>query len=258
MKILSKFTIIFWCSFFISCSGQSLISLPETNLSNLKSLSVKATQYGSPDTDEVFPHYLQDDGSKEFISNLGFTITLQQASISWEHLHLVSDGSDEECEIGFDVQVDIERAQNLLANDLDLLQLTTIQISDHAYCRYEIHLSPNNETFSGINDQLTLLNNSLILSGKWHRDTESGSFSASIPDEIVIDGTFKSGTFFESADHPIHYHEGQTEKTIIFGLAYDKLFSDFDFSDASASLEDILQENIKDSLSQFLATTNSH
>lgn len=232
-----------------SCSGQSLLTQADADtILATKTLHLKSTQHGALNEEGHYPDLTQEDGSKTFTNDLGLTLTLESATLHWGHFHLISDGDDPECDPGHDVDIELDIHQNLMSEDLHAAVLASAQIEDRGYCRFMVHFTPSEE--DGVTARLT---------GLWTDGVQSGGFNLSIEEEFEAEGIFASGTDMASAAHPLHYHEGQTEKNLTFAHTYDEWFDGVDFSEDNESLKAALTANILDSFHQHLGNgTQAH
>lgn len=237
MKKNHPIILVFYFLLMTACSGSALISEVEVNASENASaentISVMAVHSGTPDEIGTYPDYLMGDGTKIFQNDLGFTITLEKGGISWEHLHLISEGDDEDCETGHDADLELMYVENLLENDLESVVLATDFVADVAYCQYEIHFGPENEESSGLDEFPEMVSHTVYVSGTWVHDGESGAFEIAVDDEIEIEGAF------------IASEGGENSMSVTFGTYYDRFFDGIDFSESDAALQEELTENLR-------------
>ncbi|EKD42482.1 MAG: hypothetical protein ACD_73C00140G0004 [uncultured bacterium] len=212
---------LIFLSIFMGCSGSPLIDQsPNADETVLKLLSIMTVQHGNPDE-------APQGNVKIFANNLGIQVTLEEANLSWGHWHLISEGSDPECEAGHDTELEILEIQNLMGEDSQPSELISGFIADHSYCQYGIHFINENEGSNGY---------SLFVSGSWNNGLEEIPFIIALNDEFEIEGEFV---------HPLHFHEGESEKTITFGFTYNKWFEDISFDETPEDLENAFLINFK-------------
>jgi hypothetical protein len=220
-----------------ACSGNSLVSEIEVDANGSASesidqmVTVAAVHSGAPDDAGMYPDYLTEDGTKVFQNDLGYTITLEKAGISWEHLHLISEGDGEDCVAGNDVGIDLMRVENFLDDDASPLILATVSIVDAAYCQYEIHLSAENEESAGVDDFSELLGHTVYAAGSWRHDAESGTFEIVVDEEIEVEGVFEGGL-------------SESTASITFSIYYDRFFDGVDFLESEEELQAALAANV--------------
>lgn len=212
---------LLFLSLLIGCSGTPLVDQsPNANETVLKQLSIMTVQHAGPDT-------APQGNVKIFINNFGIQITLEEAVLSWGHWHLISEGSDPECEAGHDTELEILKIQDLMGDDSQPSELISGFIVDQAYCQYGIHFINENEGSNG---------HSLFVSGSWNNGLEEIPFAIALNNEFEIEGEFT---------HPLHFHEGENEKTITFGFTYNKWFEDISFDETPDEFENTFLVNFK-------------
>lgn len=263
---IKRYLIAVLFSFVMNCSGQKLINGTTADLATDSSQSISAQSkafavniehHGTIFDTELYPDYMQDDLTKQFQNNLGYTITLTTAAISYSHMHLISDGNDIECTDGIIEDVDLNYVDNILAEDLQPTTVVNQLISDVAFCQYEIHLSADNETSLGLDEVPEAANHSFFIIGKWEYGTSFGNFSIIIDNDVSITDSFKTLEGEVIVDHPIHYHDGETGKIISFGTNYDRWFDDIDFTESASQRNSQFVQNVQSSIVQELASDHA-
>ena len=124
-KLMKNSILAFFVLGLVQCSGSSLVATDlATSVSEFVTLTLQVVHHGTPDADGEYPEYTQEDSSRVFTNNDGVEITLTKAAIHWGHMELISDGDDESCEAGNDVELDIHTVVNLIsAEDLSLIHI---------------------------------------------------------------------------------------------------------------------------------------
>lgn len=219
-----------------NCSGNQLIDDSDPNLSGpVATVSVAST------------HHLEDDsglaadpaGTKTLVNDQGFTVVLDGAGVNWKSLKLISSGSDPECEGGNDQVVELESAEDLLGEDLLGSILTEQEIPRVAYCSWQLTVAPGAEVAHlknhggedhGSGTANPPIDETFHLAGTWTKGSESGEFHIHSTEPLVLQGNFQAAHDAEVIEHPLHFHEGETEKQITFGISYDVLLDGVDFS----------------------------
>ena len=218
----------------VSCSGGESLVATGNESPGQKELVIQAVHSGLEDAEGNYPDYMQDDGTKIFQNAEGTLITLTEALVTYGNFHLVSEGSDEECEAGFDATISLSVAENILGHDLEETTLVSTNITDRAYCQYRMEIS------------------NVTVKGSFDNGSESGNFEITITTSIEVDDVFKVLSDGVVAEHALHYHEGQTTKTITFGNTYDLWFDGVSFLETSEEMASTLSANIKNSFHQHL------
>ncbi|HEX5033779.1 MAG TPA: hypothetical protein VFW62_04810, partial [bacterium] len=187
---------------------------------------------------------------------------------NWKSLKLISAGDDPECVGGIDQDIEIESAEDLLGEDLIASILTEKEVPQVAYCSWQITVAPGPEGAAlknhGGEDHGSGAANPPIaetfhLAGTWSKDAASGEFHLHSTEPLVLQGNFQTAHDGEVIDHPLHFHEGEVEKQVTFGISYDILLKGIDFS---AQTEDQLVTQVVTNLGlaihQHLGETTSH
>lgn len=231
--------IIFFCFLLASCSGKNLLTQSANNEATVfsKQLIVKLSHHGTIDENGNFPDYLQPDGAKEFVNNLGITIHLTEASLNLAHLHLGAGDDPAKCVGTTETSIDLDFNEDVIKNDNVATQLAIQNIMDQEYCQYTFHVDPSQES----------PDYSALLKGTWTHGAQSGDFEISMDDGFEISGDFTTS----SGSHPLHYHAGQTSKTLLFEINYDKWFDDIDFTEDSTTLQSAVTDNIQTNLTEI-------
>jgi len=238
-----------------ACSGQSLID-PNLDVNpNLETgrLEVMAV-HGNAEGNAILPNA---SGEKEFDTDLGYHVRLSEAAINWRSLKLISSGQDAECVGGNDRTISLDHAENILGEDLVASLLSDSEVPLAAYCEYEISIAGTPAAIKfhegedhGGNSEPGM-EHSFHLSGLWEKDAASGSFHIETAEPVVIQGHFHADEDGEIIAHPLHFHEGETEKAITFGNHYDEFLDGIDFAaDDEATQTAKVAENIAAGLHQ--------
>lgn len=232
MKKNQSFILVFYFLFTTACSGSALINeiIADAGFSESaeEALSVAVVHSGTPDEAGLYPDYLTEEGTKVFQNDLGITITLEKAGVSWGSLHLM-----EACEGDHDAEIALMSIENFLADDLASVILATDSVADTSYCQYEIHLSPENEESSGVDEFPEMMGYAVYVSGSWSYDGESGTFEIAVDDEIEMAGDFSTS------------EDDENSLSVVFGNYYDRFFDGMDFSESDATLQEELVENLR-------------
>lgn len=225
-------------AFSVSCSsGESLVATGNESPGQ-KELVINVIHHGSKDEEGHYPDYTQSDGTRVFQNAEGNIITLTQALISYKNFDLISEGSDEECESGFDTTILLSVTENVLDDDLEEITLVTTNITDRAYCQYSMNIE------------------SVTVKGSFDNGTESNDFEIVMTTPILIDDVFKVLTDGVTQEHALHYHDDETTKTITFGNKYDVWFDGINFTETDEEMGQKLSDNIKNSFHQHLHDTS--
>lgn len=242
-----------------ACSGEPLINASQSAFPF--EASVNVIHHPQENPDGSFPDLTVLYG-KTLTTNLGFEITLHEATVSWQHLDLISGGVDPDCESGHDRHFDLDATEDLIGEDLLLSHIDHFGVEDRAYCQWEITLGPGGAahvadagTGDGLNGNLTDFHTdeTFFLDGEWVMGLSNGTFTISSHDEVVISDVFKALVDGSEEEHPIHFHDGETELTLIFGIKYDLLFENVDFElDSPAEIEAQILNNLANEVHQHL------
>lgn len=258
MKISLKSMAIISCAvLFAGCSGNSLV---DTN-DDVGQLQVSVVHHLHDGTELA----ADPDGSKTFITDLGFTVILEEAMVNWKTLKLVSGGGDPECQPGFDQTLDVNATQDYLGEDLISHALAENEISKIAYCAYELTLAPgvsgaaikNHEGEDHGGGESTFPE-SFHLAGSWSKDADSGSFHIDTTDPVVISGLFHAMENGVMIEHPLHFHEGEDSADVLFGTKYDLLLDGVDFlAQSEDEQRDQVLVNFTNAVHQHLGATHN-
>ena len=216
-------------------------------------LEVKAV-HSNAEGNAILPN---SSGEKEFDTDLGYHVVLSEAAINWRSLKLISSGEDPECVGGMDQNIALDHAENFLGEDLVAGLLSDSEVPIAAYCEYEVTIGGtpaaikfhDGEDHGGNSEPG--MEHSFHFSGTWQKDAASGSFHVETADPVVIQGHFHANHDGEVIAHPLHFHEGETEKVVTFGNHYDEFLNGIEFaSDDEASQTAKVAENIAAGLHQ--------
>ncbi len=247
------------------CSGNQLIDDSNPNLSGpIGNLAVATTQHLADDSALA----ADAEGFKTLTNDQGFTVVLEEAAVNWKSLKLISSGSDPECEGGNDQDVELQSAQDLLDEDLFANVLTEQEIPQVGYCSWQVTIAPGPEVAAlknhGGEDHGSGVVNPPIaetfhLAGTWTKDAASGEFHIHSTEPLVLQGNFQAAHDGEVIDHPLHFHEGEVEKQITFGITYDVLLNGLDFAaQTEEQLEAQATINLGLAIHQHLGETANH
>jgi hypothetical protein len=233
------------------CSGNQLVDDSDPNLSGpIGAISIATI------------HHLEDHsalaadpaGTKTLTNDQGFSLVLEEAAVNWKSVKLISSGEDPECLGGNDQELEIESAENLLGEDLVSSILTEKDVPQVGYCSWQITVAPGPEAAHlknhggedhGSGTANPPIDETFHLAGTWSKDAASGEFHIHSTEPLVLQGNFQAAHDGEVIDHPLHFHEGEVEKQITFGISYDVLLKGLDFS---AQTEEQLVEQVTTNL----------
>lgn len=252
MKYVSRIVLILLAFACAACGGESLINGLNTNVGVTKTLTAHAIHHGTEDDTGGFPDYLQGDGTKLFVNDLGIAITLTKAAISWGHIQLISEGNDPECEAGHDAELHVENIENILDADLVEMELMAASIEDTAYCQFQVELTPDNAESPGLDLLPGIAGHSAYITGSWTHGAESGIFEIALDEELVTISPLITIEGHETIEHPFHFHEGDDAASLTFGFTYDRWFDGVTFAESLAELEIKVADNIIGSIGQYL------
>lgn len=228
---------------FSACSGQPLFSEEASqSATGTKALLLAVTQHGTPDEVGVYPDLALADGTKVFQNDFGITITLEEASLAWGHIELISAGDDEECGLNDDLTLHVEATQDLMADDLAEQTLFDDLVADAIYCQYQIELEAASDASAELNHTADTSTHVVHLSGHWSDGSASGDFSVAIDDTVTLSNIFYASEDSEVIAHPLHFHEDSL--SYVFGVRYDQLLDGIDFSEAEAEQQEQVLENL--------------
>lgn len=218
------------------CSGNSLVDDSDPNLSGpIGNLAVATTQHLADES----ALEADESGFKTLTNDQGFTVVLEEAAVNWKSLKLISSGSDPECEGGSDQEIELQSAQDLLGPDLLAGVLAEQEVPQAAYCSWQITIAPGLEAAAlknhggedhGSGVANPPIDESFHLAGTWTKEALSGEFHIHSTEPLVLQGNFQAPHDGEVIDHPLHFHEGEVEKQVTFGITYDLLLNGLDFS----------------------------
>jgi hypothetical protein len=223
---------IFLLSLFILTGACTSGPLTDQFLADLSAsggvLEVKAMQH-LHDGGEVS---MTPEGSKIFTNDLGYEVELKEAFLSLHALHLISQGSDPLCPGGMDQTIPLAAKQDLLGEDLVLHHMGSALIPMVFFCEFELVLGSEVHAemkFHEGEDHGDAPNEPFHLAGTWTMGAESGDFSMTGAKPVSIHGIFKTEEHGEILEHPLHFHDGETEASVVFGTNYDEIFNGVDF-----------------------------
>lgn len=221
------------------CSGNQLVDDSDPNLSGpVASLSFATTNHLADESSLA----ADAEGFKTLTNDQGFTVVLEEAAVNWKSVKLISSGADPECEGGNDQDIELESAQDLLGEDLLANILTEQEIPQVSYCSWQITIAPGAEVATlknhggedhGSGTANPPIDETFHLAGSWSKDAESGEFHIHSTTPLTLQGNFQAAHDGELIEHPLHFHEGEVEKQITFGISYDILLNGVDFSTQS-------------------------
>lgn len=197
MKTFQRFLFVLTTLSLAACNQSPL--LPEGSLSGETGILNLSAVHQLHDGSALAAN---EAGEKIVINDLGFQITLTHAEIGYRSLALVSSGDDPECMGGNDMAVTLNGSDDLLGEDLVEMNLGSHAIPLASFCSYILSVTLHQE-------------------GTWSRDggTET-AFEIESGETVTIEGAF---------GHPLHFHDGETETSKMFGVSYDALFDGVDF-----------------------------
>lgn len=240
MKIINYLFIVLCCS---ACSGQPLFGTDvAASIAGTKQLTITATQHGTPDADGVYPDLALADGTKVFQNDLGITITLEEASLSWGHIELISAGDDDECGLNDDLTLHVESNQDLMTDDLVEQTLFDDAIVDATYCQYQIEFSIEDTDSAALNHTADTGTPVIELSGHWQDGSASGDFAITIDETVTLSNIFYAAEDGEVIAHPLHFHEDLLVS--VFGVRYDQFLDGIDFSESDTQIQNQVIENL--------------
>jgi hypothetical protein len=208
-----------------ACTGGSLVDQAlNTSGSEVGAVQVMALQHRHDGASGD----LTDTGTKLLTNDLGYEIEMVEALINFHALRLISEGEDPTCLPGFDQEVSLHKAHDLLLEDLLTYVLGTAIIPKMNFCRFEILIGGEDE--HGADTELA---SAFLLSGHWSLGGNSGDFDFSGEEAIAVSGVFQAEEDGTVIEHPIHFHEGEDVVEALFGIAYDEIFTGVDFQNQS-------------------------
>ncbi len=236
---------------FSACSGQPLFDTDATeSAEGTKQLTMSVTQHGTPDADGVYPDLALADGTKVFQNDLGVTITLEEASLSWGHIELISAGDDADCGQNEDLTLHVESTQDLMDDDLAEQTLFDDLVADAIYCQYQIEWEAATSASAELSHTTDTDTHTVHLSGHWTDGSDSGDFSVSIDDGVTVSNIFYALEDGEIVAHPLHFHEDSL--SYVLGVRYDQLLDGLDFSESEAEQQAQVIENLEAAVRQNL------
>jgi len=235
---------------FSACSGQPLFSEDAESTAGTNQLVITVTQHGTPDDAGVYPDLVTADNTKVFQNDLGITITLEEASLSWGHIELISAGDDADCGQNDDLTLHVESTQDLMDDDLAEQTLFDDLVVEAIYCQYQIALEAASDANAELNHTADMGTHTVHLSGHWTDGSDSGDFSVSIDDGVTVSNIFYALEDDEIIAHPLHFHEDSL--SYVFGVRYDQLLDGLDFSESEAEQQAQVIENLEAAVRQNL------
>lgn len=246
------FTQLFVFMCFVACSGTPLIDATNSSLSgDLKTLHVHVLHHGTEVAD-AFPDLTTAEGYREFTNDLGITVTLKKAGLSWGDVELISEGDDEDCVPGLDTSVATGVIENILDADATELMIAGANIADAEYCQYTVNFTAANAASDGVDAFPEISGSSAHVSGSWSDGVNSGDFEIHVGHDMSVTLAFQSLQDDGSvSNHPFHFHGDDTEAMLMLGTHYDQWFNGIDFTEDSHDLEHELKDNIEASVEQY-------
>ncbi|MCC6271978.1 MAG: hypothetical protein IT572_00800 [Deltaproteobacteria bacterium] len=251
---LKTLTLLSCVALFAGCSGNNLVA---TDTGELQFSVVHHLNDGSELAADA-------EGNKTFVNDLGYTVKLTEAKVNWKSIKLISDGDDPECLAGNDQDLEINSSQDFLGEDLISHLLGDHEVPMVAYCAYELTLAPGAEAAAIKNHEgedhgggNSSFPESFHLAGTWTKDAANGDFHIDTTDPVVIGGAFHTMQDGEMVEHPLHFHDGETSLSLLFGTKYDVLLNGVDFQaqDEDAQREQVLA-NLPNAVHQHLGATH--
>lgn len=230
------------------CSGTSLIESSSSENDAAKTLTIEAIHRSSDENGGG--EIAATNGAKTFANDLGITVRLEKADVSWGHLFLISGDGDEECEAGHDAELHLETIENLLDADLAAIELATDEIEDRAYCDYAIELTSDNSDTEGADETPEIAGRSVYVAGTWANGTDSGSFEIAVDEDIRVEAGFQALENGGIVAHPFHFHEGEEVANVTFENVYDAWFDGMTFMETAEDAATLLKTNVAAALSQ--------
>lgn len=253
MKTHLKAILCFLPLSFVACSGSNLVTSSDSSTNatgTTKSVTIQSIHHPEMENGE-FPNLTQQDGSKMFSNNQGVMIHLKKALLSWGSFHLISaDGDD--CTPGTNIALTLLTIEDVMSADLFTKDLGVSNVADVFYCQYQVRFIPAGAASAGIDDHPELDGYSVLVSGTWNDGVNQGNFEIKVTEEILQTLKFKFDEGGSVMEHAFHFHEGETERSLLFGNKYNRWFDDLDFSETTAELEEQLITNITANVHQHL------
>jgi hypothetical protein len=245
---------IFFILLFIFFGGCTTGSLADQFLADLSEsagvLEMELTQHLHDGSEAE----LNLDGSKLFSNDLGYEIELKEGFLHFHQLHLISAGDDPLCAGGMDQAIPLGAVQDLLGEDLLIHHMGSALIPMVFFCQFELHLGSEQgaavkfhegEPHPGVGSE------AFHFSGTWTLGAESGDFNFTGLEPASIHGIFKAEEGEAVVEHPLHLHDGEILRSVLFGTEYDVLFDGVAFKTQGAAeqLETIYQ-NLPEAIHQ--------
>ncbi len=261
LQLLAPLALAFMVS---ACGGEALVTNSSETVDTGFTANIQVVHHPIPNADGTFPDF-GDETGKTFTNDLGFEVTLTMATLSFHQITLISEGDDPDCVAGGDQQIELNKTETLMGEDLLTSALANTSVEDRAYCQWSLLLEPTNHehselvlanTSDGEHDHemttgegnITEHNNdqSLHLMGAWSKDGQSGNFMLATAESIAAAANFKAKVDGEVSDHALHFHEGETEITVLIGTKYNQLLNGIDFeNDSDVQMLDQVITNIE-------------
>lgn len=239
--------------FILNCSGTPLTTGAQTSTnSTLKTVTVMSTHHPMK-VDGAYPNLTLDDGTKMFTNNLGITIHLTEALLSWGSLDIITEGSLEDCLAGDDQSIALNVVEDIITDDLFTKTLGSQNIPNQSYCQYQITFSAANESFNALASSENIFGRSVYLKGTWSTETESNDFEIAITDDFTKSNVFYVMEGEETIEHPLHF-EDESSATVLFGNMYNTWFNDIDFTESESDIREQVIANIQGHVHQHLGS----
>ncbi len=232
------------------CSGADLTAQANQNPGVFGGLHLSFIQHG--EAGAILPN---PAGEKEFDTDLGYHIRLQDARIYWHRIELISSGADPECLGGNDQSLALNRLQDFLGEDGMADDLLETQIPLVSYCQFKLSFAPSEHAaikhHDGEDHGSDTAAEGYHLKGVWSKGPDSGDFHIESLGETVVSGEFT---------HPLHFHEGESEVAVTFEVHYDELLNGIEFSalPAEAAQQAAFEENLREAIHYEVGSGHGH
>lgn len=235
------------------CSGQALVdsALSASTSEINRSLSLSVMHHGTEDETGNFPELGLEDGSKQFVTDTGVTVTLTTALLNWQGVTLLASSDDADCTAVADLTMAFAHVQNILEDDGVAQTLIESTLTDEGWCHFRVELAALAADSGLATEYPELSGKTFVFAGTWNDGSNSGEFSISTRHEVQPQIAFLSDEDGNVMEHPLHFHD-VTPREVTVSLMYDRWFDGVDFTADSHTISHQVIENLESHCHQHM------
>lgn len=241
------------------CSGQSLVdsTLSASTSGTNRTLTLSVIHHGTEDDAGDFPELSLEDGSKQFVTDTGVTVTLTTALLNWQGVTLLASPEDADCTASADLAISFAHVQNLMEDDGVAQTLIESTLTDEGWCHFRVELAALAADSALAAEYPELSGKTFVFAGTWNDGTNSGEFAISTHHEVQPQISFLSDEDGSVMEHPLHFHDVTPHKMTV-SLMYDRWFDGVDFTADSHTISHQVIDNLESHCHQHMDGHTHH